>query len=81
MQMTKDAYTYPTRLAQTIAHLPLEDSLDVYAAASQQEKKDIRRAVASKIAPYYSLVEKGKKSSADYKAVQPRIQKFFQDKP
>jgi hypothetical protein len=80
-QMTKDAYTYPTRLTQTVAHLPLEDSLDGYGAASQQEKKEIRRAVASKIQSYYSLVERGKKSNAEYRAVPPRIQKFFRDKP
>jgi hypothetical protein len=41
----------------------------------------LRRAVASKIASYYSLVEREKKSNAEYRAVQPRIQKFFQDKP
>jgi hypothetical protein len=70
----------PTRLSQTAAHLPLEDSLDVYAAASLQEKKEIRRAAASKIASYYSLVEHGKKSNAR-KAIKPRIQKFSQDKP
>jgi hypothetical protein len=79
--MVKDAYTYPTRLTQPVAHLPLEDSLEVYAAASQQEKKEIRRAVAAKIASYYSLVEKGKKAAAEYRSSQPRIQKFFQDKP
>src|SRR5260370_24991410 len=27
------------------------------------------------------MVERGKKSSAEYRAVQPRIRKFFQDKP
>ncbi len=29
---------------------------------------------------YYLMVERGKKSSAEYKAIAPRIRKFFQDK-
>jgi hypothetical protein len=80
-KLIQDAVKYKTRLGATVARLPLDDALDVYAAASQQEKKAIRQAVAMKISSYYSLVERGKKSSAEYKAIQPRIQKFFQDKP
>jgi hypothetical protein len=51
----------------------------VYAAASQR-KKEIRRAVASKIQSYYSLVERGKKSNAEYRAVQPRILNLLRER-
>jgi hypothetical protein len=60
--------------------LQLEDSLDVYAAAANQERKALRREIASKIESYY-LVERGKTSYGDYRAIAPRIQKFFADKP
>ncbi len=80
-QMMKDAYLYPTRLTATAAHLPLEDSLDVYDAASQQEKKALRREVASKIQGYYTLVERGKKSMSEFRAIQPPVKKFFAEKP
>jgi hypothetical protein len=80
-QMISDAYKYPTRLAATIAHLPIDDALDVYSAASQQEKKQIRHAVLSKVQSYYDSVSKGKKPLGEYRALAPRIQKFFVDKP
>jgi hypothetical protein len=54
---------------------------DFSGAASKQEKQEIRRAVSQKIESYYLMVERGKKSSAEYKAIAPRIRKFFQDKP
>jgi hypothetical protein len=80
-RMVQDAYRYPTRLTATIAHLPLDDALDVYAAAGQQEKKQIRREIASKVQSYYLAVERGKKPYGDYEAMAPRIRKFFADKP
>jgi hypothetical protein len=40
-QMLQDVYRYPTRLTATVARLPLEDSLDVYAAAANVEKESI----------------------------------------
>jgi hypothetical protein len=36
---------------------------------------------ASKIESHYRLVEQGKKSSAEYKAMAPRIKQFFQGRP
>jgi hypothetical protein len=80
-QMIEDAYKYPTRLAANIQHLPIDDALDVYAAASQQEKKQIRHAVLSKVQSYYNSVSQGKKPLGEYRALAPRIQKFFADKP
>jgi hypothetical protein len=53
----------------------------VYAAASNQEKKALRREIAQKVESYYKMVERGKKPYGDYKAIAPRIQKFFADKP
>ena len=38
-QMLRDSYKYPTRLMATVARLPLNDALDIYAGASNEEKK------------------------------------------
>ena len=60
---------YPTRLAANIQDLPIDDALDVYAAASQQEKKQVRHAVLSKIMSYYNSVSQGKKPLGEYRAL------------
>jgi hypothetical protein len=71
----------PLVLAATIIRLPLDDALDVHRAASNIEKKQIRRAVLSKVQSYYNEVNRGKKPLGEYRALAPRIQKFFADKP
>lgn len=71
-QMLRDAYKYPTRLMATVARLPLDDALDVYAAASNEEKKALRREIALKIQSCYQMVERGKKPYSEYKALAPR---------
>jgi hypothetical protein len=74
-------YKYPSRLAATVARLPLEDALDVYHAVGLQEKRIIRAEIAQKVSSYYQSVATGKRSEKEYKALKPRIQQFFQDKP
>jgi hypothetical protein len=80
-KLTTDAYKFKTRLAATIIRLPLDDSLDVYKAASNIEKKQIRTAVLQKVQGYYNEVNRGKKPMGEFRALQPRIQKFLGDKP
>jgi hypothetical protein len=63
--MLQDVYRYRTRVAATVARLPLEAALDVYAAAANQEKKALRRGIASKVESYYKMVERGKKPYGD----------------
>lgn len=53
----------------------------MYGAASNVEKKALRREIAQKVESYFKIVERGKKPYDDYKAIAPRIQKFFADKP
>jgi hypothetical protein len=79
-KLMKDATQYPTRLAATVARLPLEYSLDVYDLAGVTEKQQIRLAINKKIQSYYGDGMKGKKSIGDYKSIQPKIQRFFSDK-
>jgi hypothetical protein len=67
-------------LAATVARLPLDDALDVYAHASAAEKT-IRAEAAQKVSAYYSSIANGRRSEKDYRAMKPRIQKFFSDKP
>lgn len=80
-QMMLAPYKYPTRLAATVAHLTLEDALDVYAAAGVQEKRDIRSEIAKKVTSYYASVTSGKHNEKEYKALKPKIDKFFKDRP
>jgi hypothetical protein len=46
---------------------------------SQQEKKEIRYAVLSKVQNYYDSVSKGKKPLGECRALAPRL--LFADKP
>jgi hypothetical protein len=80
-KLITDAYKFKTRLAATIIRLPVDDALDVYAASSNIEKKQIRAAVLQKVQGYYNSVNQGKKPLGEFRALQPRIQKFLADKP
>jgi hypothetical protein len=79
--MINDAHTYKTRLESTIHHLPLEDALDVWDAASTSERKSIRTAINKKIADFYSQASAGKKPAGQLRALQPRIKSYLAEKP
>lgn len=53
----------------------------MYAAAGVQEKRDIRSEIARKVTLYYATVTSGKHNEKEYKALKPKIDKFFKDRP
>ena len=46
-----------------------------------QEKRDIRAEVAKKVTSYYASVTSGKHNEKEYKALKPKIDKFFRNRP
>lgn len=46
-----------------------------------QEKRDIRAEVAKKGTSYYAAVTSGKHNEKEYKALKPKVDKFFKDRP
>jgi hypothetical protein len=56
VKLTNDAYKFKTRLAATIVRLPLDDALDVYNAASNVEKKQIRAAVLGRWTSFPAMI-------------------------
>lgn len=79
--MINEAHTMPNRLASTVFHLPLEDALTVYEHASLSEKQALRQLMNQKIMKFNQAAMSGKKPIGQYKAVKPRIDKFFAEKP
>jgi predicted ABC-type ATPase len=80
-KLIQDSVKYKTRLAATVARLPLEDAIDVWGAASQQEKKELRQTMLGKVSSYEKMVTERRKSIDEFRALKPKITQFLADKP
>jgi hypothetical protein len=80
-KLIQDAVKYPTRLSATVARLPLEDAIDVWNAASQQERKALRQTMLGKVSGLEKMVTERRKSIEEFRALKPKITQFLADKP
>jgi hypothetical protein len=79
-KLIQDAVKYPTRLSATVARLPLEDAIDVWNAASQQEKKALRQTMLGKVSGFEKMVTERRKSIDEFRALKPKITQFLADR-
>src|SRR5580704_18032148 len=75
-KLIQDAVKYPTRLSATVARLPLEDAIDGWNTASQQEKKALRQTMLGKVSGFEKNVTERRKTIEEFGALKPKITQF-----